>query len=166
MSIWNDETKVARLTELWGQGHSASKIAQIMGLASRNVVIGKVHRLKLAGRPPRTGASKKPPVARRMPPAHKMARIPKQRVIREPGKPVKSEMYVAPPLPPNEPASLGIELLDLKPRDCRYPHGDGPYTFCGHPVSDIERSYCDFHHSITNVPHSVRRERRHVAMRI
>jgi hypothetical protein len=50
-SIWTDEY-VSRLRELWGQGKTASEIATILGNKfTRNSVIGKVHRLKLSGRP-------------------------------------------------------------------------------------------------------------------
>ena len=47
---WTDEA-VAKLKELWAQGHSASKIAPMIGPGlSRSSIIGKVHRLKLEGR--------------------------------------------------------------------------------------------------------------------
>jgi GcrA cell cycle regulator len=46
---WTDE-RVEQLCMLWGQGLSASKIAALMGGVTRNAVIGKVHRLKLAAR--------------------------------------------------------------------------------------------------------------------
>lgn len=32
-------------------------------------------------------------------------------------------------------------LLDLESGDCRYPFGDGPIVFCGHPAVDGS-SYC------------------------
>ena len=43
-----DETKVAKLKELWGKGSTASQIAEIIGGISRNAVIGKAHRLNLS----------------------------------------------------------------------------------------------------------------------
>ena len=43
-----DETKVAKLKELWGKGNTASQIAEIIGGISRNAVIGKAHRLNLS----------------------------------------------------------------------------------------------------------------------
>ena len=43
-----DETKVAKLKELWGNGNTASQIAEIIGGISRNAVIGKAHRLNLS----------------------------------------------------------------------------------------------------------------------
>src|SRR5262245_61129613 len=45
---WNDNN-VARLTELWTAGHSASVIALEL-CVTRNTIIGKVHRLGLPGR--------------------------------------------------------------------------------------------------------------------
>jgi len=49
-ATWSDE-RVERLKELWGQGMSASEIADVLGDVSRNAVIGKAHRLGLSGRP-------------------------------------------------------------------------------------------------------------------
>ena len=49
MSYW-DETREAKLKELWEKGHTASQIAELLGGTTRNAVIGKAHRLKLAGR--------------------------------------------------------------------------------------------------------------------
>lgn len=43
---------------------------------------------------------------------------------------------------------LHLALLDLEPGMCRYPYGDGPYTFCGHPQRD-KSSYCGPHTDIT-----------------
>ncbi|WP_366656446.1 GcrA family cell cycle regulator [Fodinicurvata sp. EGI_FJ10296] len=47
---WTDE-RITLLRELWGNGKSASEIAEILGGVSRNAVIGKAHRLQLSGRP-------------------------------------------------------------------------------------------------------------------
>ncbi len=48
---WTDE-RVSLLRQLWGNGKSASEIAQILGdEITRNAVIGKAHRLGLSGRP-------------------------------------------------------------------------------------------------------------------
>ncbi|MEL6435380.1 MAG: GcrA family cell cycle regulator [Pseudomonadota bacterium] len=46
---WTDE-RVETLKKLWADGLSASQIAAKLGGVSRNAVIGKVHRLKLAPR--------------------------------------------------------------------------------------------------------------------
>ena len=44
---WDDK-KIAKLKELWGNGSTASQIAEIIGGISRNAVIGKAHRLNLS----------------------------------------------------------------------------------------------------------------------
>ena len=46
---WNEE-KVKKLKELWGNGSTASQIAEIIGGISRNAVIGKAHRLNLSSK--------------------------------------------------------------------------------------------------------------------
>ena len=46
---WTDE-RVDQLKNLWTEGLSASQIARALGGVTRNAVIGKVHRLGLAGR--------------------------------------------------------------------------------------------------------------------
>ena len=46
---WTDE-RVEQLKSLWNEGLSASQIARVLGGVTRNAVIGKVHRLGLAGR--------------------------------------------------------------------------------------------------------------------
>ncbi len=48
---WTDE-KVEKLKELWTKGHTASKIAEVLGDTTRNAVIGKAHRLELEARAP------------------------------------------------------------------------------------------------------------------
>ena len=47
---WTDE-RIDQLRRLWGQGMTASQIAEDLGGVSRNAVIGKAHRLGLEARP-------------------------------------------------------------------------------------------------------------------
>ena len=44
------EKKIGQLKELWGNGSTASQIAEIIGGISRNAVIGKAHRLNLSAK--------------------------------------------------------------------------------------------------------------------
>jgi GcrA cell cycle regulator len=44
------EARIDRLTKLWGDGLSCGQIARDLGGITRNAVIGKIHRLGLAGR--------------------------------------------------------------------------------------------------------------------
>ena len=54
---WNDE-KVDKLKKLWGNGNTASQIAEIIGGISRNAVIGKANRLNLSSKiKPRSASS-------------------------------------------------------------------------------------------------------------
>lgn len=57
---WTQE-RVEELKSLWAEGHSAHQIAKIFGDVSRNAVIGKVHRLGLAGRATASRPVKRPP---------------------------------------------------------------------------------------------------------
>lgn len=41
----------------------------------------------------------------------------------------------------------GRQLMELGPDDCRYPFGEGPFTFCGDPAI-IGSSYCELHRLI------------------
>tara|TARA_Y100000992_G_C20972988_1_gene353634 strand:+ start:37 stop:528 length:492 start_codon:yes stop_codon:yes gene_type:complete len=56
---WTSE-KVEKLKFLWRKGHTASKIAEMLGDTTRNAVIGKAHRLNLEARAPskQSGAPK------------------------------------------------------------------------------------------------------------
>ena len=46
---WTPERE-KKLKELWTKGHTASKIASIIGNTTRNAIIGKAHRLNLEAR--------------------------------------------------------------------------------------------------------------------
>lgn len=50
---------------------------------------------------------------------------------------------------------LGIPFDELRPDDCRYPEGDGPFLFCGQPKFE-DSSYCAHHFRLC---HNVRFER-------
>ena len=60
---WTDE-RVELLKKLWAEGLSASQIAAELGGVTRNAVIGKVHRLGLAGRAKSTRSSTPRPRAK------------------------------------------------------------------------------------------------------
>src|ERR1700743_809405 len=65
---WTDD-RVEQLKNLWTEGLSASQIARALGGVTRNAVIGKVHRLGLAGRASPSRSSERPrlPMAPKMP---------------------------------------------------------------------------------------------------
>jgi GcrA cell cycle regulator len=51
MSFMWTATNLQHLREMWGKGVTAAQIAAAIGNPSRNSVVGKAHRLGLAGRP-------------------------------------------------------------------------------------------------------------------
>jgi GcrA cell cycle regulator len=48
-----------------------------------------------------------------------------------------------------------VPMTDLNKNECRYPYGDGPFTFCGHPTDG--GSYCAGHKAICYVEREARR---------
>ena len=56
---WNDQA-ISTLRALWTDGHSTAEIGRRMGI-TKNAVIGKVHRLKLSGRPSPIGTRPRAP---------------------------------------------------------------------------------------------------------
>ncbi len=123
---WTDE-RVTLLKQLWGEGKTAAEIAKVLGDGiTRNAVIGKAHRLKLSSRlsPIQQNTSKKPKSEIQVP-----------RIVRPAVK-----------LP--EFKGLGLPLVDLKERMCRWPNGDPQdketFNFCGcETVAGLP--YCEAH---------------------
>ena len=77
--MWTEE-RIETLKSLWAVGHSASEIAGRLGGITRNAVIGKVHRLGLAGRKTESRMRARRSSARRQPPASpKSSRSARQR---------------------------------------------------------------------------------------
>ena len=140
---WSDE-RVELLKRLWGEGLSASQIAAKIGGVSRNAVIGKVHRLGLAGRttpaaPATTAATPrpKPKVARAPSPPAPIAPIAKPRVV-EPEAPANDvaepEMEEVRVDDVAIAVSERVTIMDLRESMCRWPIGDpasADFRFCG-----------------------------------
>ncbi len=64
---WTEE-RIDRLGKLWQEGSSTAAIGKLLGI-SKNAVVGKVHRLKLKGRPsPISGGSRSPQPKQKAPP--------------------------------------------------------------------------------------------------
>jgi GcrA cell cycle regulator len=153
-TTWTDES-IAELTRRWMAGESASNIAAALGLKSRNVVIGKVHRLGLQ----RTSQPRKNELMRAQEAERREKRNERLRQAR-------AELRVlnggrADPRPYGrrerlagdysrlrcvEVVPLNIALMDLEHSHCRFPYGDDPatMTFCGHPTI-VRKSYCGPH---------------------
>ena len=140
---WPPE-QVDDLRKMWGQGLSASQIAERLS-TTRNTVIGKVHRLGLEKR--RRGTQ---PGEKRLPPKPKPRRTPARKTARKPTPPRPEPVALPPePLPaPWDGPSIGILDPALGRYQCRcIVSGSGPDTmFCGAPVpEDSAFSFCRFH---------------------
>jgi GcrA cell cycle regulator len=126
---WTEE-RVEQLKALWTEGLSASQIARVLGGVTRNAVIGKVHRLGLAGR---AGP----------------ARSERPRSVSH-----KSVVRMAQPEPPvveEDPIILEdgsfATVLTINDRMCRWPIGDpaeNEFHFCGRKPKGGS-PYCEAH---------------------
>ena len=139
---WTDE-RVEQLKSLWAEGLSASQIARALGGVTRNAVIGKVHRLGLAGRAgparaerPRSSISHKSVV--------RMA-APEPEIVEE--DPIKLD------------DGNFATVLTINDRMCRWPIGDpasAEFFFCGGtPLTGLP--YCSYHSRVAYQPASDRR---------
>ena len=132
---WTEERE-QRLRELWEKGYTASQIAEMLGGGTtRNAVIGKAHRLKLAARV-----------------ASKQSKSPKKQDAAS--NPNKQEGYISRKsrfksllLDKNFEAENPKKLEELGDKNCRWPIGhpdEENFYFCGR--NSVENfSYCKLH---------------------
>jgi len=152
---WNDE-RVELLKKLWSEGLSASQIAGRLGNITRNAVIGKVHRLGLAGRATTSRMKSHRPRPRAAAPNTQLAakRNARPRFNVPAGSPFRPQFLAdgeAPYQPPIEEIVIPVgerkTVLDLLENHCRWPIGDpqlADFHFCGH--TKVPGSpYCEFH---------------------
>jgi GcrA cell cycle regulator len=143
---WNED-RVATLTRLWREGYSASQVARQLGEVSRSAVIGKVHRLGLAGR----DAPSRPQSVGGRPPRNQNRATPGgvRRVRPFQPRPVEA----AAPRVTFDPQPTAT-LVTLSDHGCRWPIGDPGtvgFGFCGR-LKASSGVYCAGH-----APMSVRR---------
>jgi GcrA cell cycle regulator len=145
---WTDE-RVEQLKSLWTEGLSASQIARVLGGVTRNAVIGKVHRLGLAGRasPSRVERPRMPMVPKISMRAH------------QPEPPVVEE----------DPITMDdgnfVTVLTISNSMCRWPIGDPSETefhFCGHKPK-TGSPYCEAHARKAYQPQQLRRDKGRMA---
>jgi GcrA cell cycle regulator len=158
---WTDE-RVELLKKLWADGLSASQIAAELGGVTRNAVIGKVHRLGLAGR------AKSPSSAaprQRKPRAPHMLRVARPSIR---GNIALMQAYeydieTEPAFVDNViPIGQRRTLLELTEETCRWPIGDpgqADFFFCG-GQSITGLPYCAYHSRVAYQPPNARRDRR------
>lgn len=155
---WTDERKEI-LKKLWAEGLSASMIASRLGGVTRNSVISKVHRLGLSGRT----TTKRLAQSRGGKMGAKRVRA-QQRAAAAAAKPQSAlqRAFAAGPEPFEPRPALEVPMSqrkvldDLNPGDCRFPYGDGPFTFCVRPKVD-GLSYCADHAQICFQPPAISR---------
>lgn len=143
---WTDE-RVEQLKALWAEGLSASQIARILGEVTRNAVIGKVHRLGLAGRagPSRTER-----------PRSVTHKVPARLAVKEP------EIVEETPIILDD--GHFATVLTINDRMCHWPIGDPADTafhFCGRKPKGGS-PYCEAHARKAYQPQIQRRDRRAV----
>ena len=159
---WTDE-RVETLKKLWAEGHSASQIAAELGGVTRNAVIGKVHRLGLAGRA--KSPSSAAPRPRKPRAASHMMRVPRTSMR---GNTALAHAYDLDIEPEPElidnviPLGQRRSLLELTEETCRWPIGDPgtpDFFFCGGPTI-TSLPYCAYHSRVAYQPANLRRDRR------
>ena len=131
---WTDE-KVEKLKELWTKGHTASRIAEVLGETTRNAVIGKAHRLNLEARAP-SKHSGGGPVSR------------ENKQVRRGSAPTSRKakfqsILLDKSFEPENPKSLE----DLTETTCKWPVGhpnEEKFYFCGRKPEG-EFPYCKLH---------------------
>lgn len=142
LATWTD-AYVETLKGLWESGLSCAQIANEMQCGfTRNAIIGKIHRLGLNGRvyarhkmtPEQAEAARVRKVNSRREHRSKQIMI---SLPAKPSRPVRPEVCL-------EVTSRHLDLCDLGGGDCRWPYGEGPFTFCGNPI--LHRSYCASHY--------------------
>ncbi len=151
---WTDD-RIDALKKLWHDGHSASAIAQTIGEVTRNAVIGKVHRLGLAGR---ATTSRKRSAARNLPsypgraPARRRALPRARNAYQGRALAVKTRPPILPELGP--PPDRPVTVQTLTAMSCRWPIGDPKlpgFHFCGRAKAPA-CPYCAHHAVLATQP--------------
>ncbi len=150
---WSEE-RVALLRKLWAEGLSASQIAKQLGGVTRNAVIGKVHRLGLAGRATPSRPAKRP------------VRTARPRVVGPSAPRLRMPSSEPRPIIPDlEPVRLedgrAATVLTLNESMCKYPIGDPTdpdFAFCGRGAAG-NAPYCQDHSRLAYQPSQARKRR-------
>jgi len=166
---WTDE-RVELLRQLWLDGKSASQISAQLGHGlTRNAVIGKVHRLGLAGRaksPSSNVSTPRPAPAQRSAARAPSSGAPRAAVRGNTALALSSEpLLETRPLFLEDvvvPMSLRVTIVELKEAMCRWPLGDpssNEFRYCGSPSTGAG-PYCSHHGKLAYQPVQDRRRER------
>lgn len=134
-SFWTDE-RVEILKTKWAEGLTAQQIAIDLGASTRNVVMGKIHRMRLDS------------PNRRSRVAHNSRSLPARTTARANPEWAKKPKSTWRQMSMVKPRLIGRKtLIDLQQDDCRWPIGnprDPDFFFCGkHVVEGLP--YCAYH---------------------
>ena len=136
---WTD-VEVETLRAQWAQDKSAGWIAVHLN-RSRNSVISKVHQLRRKGEAFSSRKSGRATLSR-----NERLEVSNRRRAKA-GKPLLDALPPAAKVVPLESGNvqpLHRTIAEIEARECRWPYGDGPFTFCGH-VTALGVSYCPTH---------------------
>jgi GcrA cell cycle regulator len=157
---WTDD-RIERLKQMWSEGLSASQIAKSLGEVTRNAVIGKVHRLGLAGRVTAPRVERPRPTVTVAAAPQQPSRLPVPRVATMRAEAVTEEPLE--PMPEN-----AVSVADLSASVCRWPLGDpatAEFRFCGRRAKQ-GAPYCEAHVRLAYQPAQSRRDRDLVRKRL
>ena len=140
MSWTND--RVDTLKKLWADGQSASAIATKLGEVTRNAVIGKAHRLGLAGR---ATTARRPRSPRRASPCHHRPARRSRQVAAFAAAPRKAAAAKPMPVALGPEPEFLVTIATLTERVCHWPQGDPKilgFHFCGRSKDQASGPYC------------------------
>ena len=136
---WNEE-KITKLKALWGNGSTASQIAEIIGGISRNAVIGKAHRLNLSSKIRTRNASSSQNFDSNFEENNNENNNPKQKL----GRKSKFKSLI---IEKDFESENQKKLEELDESSCKWPIGhpeEESFYFCGR-LSLKDFSYCKLH---------------------
>ena len=140
--IWTED-RVETLKKLWGEGLTASQIAERFEGVSRNAVIGKLHRV---GAPPRLAPVAARPIQAKPVQTRPVRRAPTEAAQIPSEDPVFAADLVGVPAIMIEEPGLATTIT-LQAHMCKWPIGDpaeNGFTFCGQSANK-GRPYCARH---------------------
>lgn len=149
MSGWTDE-RVELLKKLWAEGLTGSQVAKQLGGVSRNSVIGKLHRIGLAGRA-QASEPRKTKTAARTVVRHQAKVFGETKVAVKSPAPVREWSEDPGIVVADEPPGMAT-LATLGAHMCKWPIGDplkDDFTYCGRQA---EGPYCHQHEQIAHPP--------------
>ena len=141
---WTEERE-QKLRRLWEKGYTASQIAEMLGSTTRNAVIGKAHRLKLAART--TSKQSRSPKKQAASSGLNKQQAASSGLNKQEGYVSRKSRFKSLLLDKNFEAESPTQLENLTDRHCRWPIGhpdEENFYFCGRaPIKGF--SYCQLH---------------------